>query len=36
MGGALAKIGYVGDGPNTFEEFPISAHFEVHVKQATE
>jgi N-carbamoyl-L-amino-acid hydrolase len=30
MGGELAKIGYVGDGPNTFEEFPISAHFEIH------
>lgn len=29
MGGELAKIGYVGDGPNTFEEFPISAHFEI-------
>lgn len=36
MGGELAKIGYVGDGPNTFEEFPISAHFEVHVEQATD
>ncbi|KAL4760992.1 glycosyl hydrolases family 31-domain-containing protein [Aspergillus foveolatus] len=36
MGDELAKIGYVGDGPNTFEEFPISAHFEVHVEQATD
>jgi N-carbamoyl-L-amino-acid hydrolase len=36
MGGELAKIGYVGDGPNTFEEFPISAHFEIHVEQATD
>ncbi|KAL4917372.1 hypothetical protein BDW62DRAFT_218179 [Aspergillus aurantiobrunneus] len=36
MGGELAKIGYVGDGPNTFEEFPISAHFEVHVEQSTD
>ncbi|KAL3469707.1 hypothetical protein BJX99DRAFT_264951 [Aspergillus californicus] len=36
MGTELAKIGYVGDGPNTFEEFPISAHFEVHVEQATD
>lgn len=36
MGGELAKIGYVGDGPNTFEEFPISAHFEIHVEQSTD
>ncbi|KAL5041291.1 hypothetical protein BDW71DRAFT_192115 [Aspergillus fruticulosus] len=36
MGSELAKIGYVGDEPNTFEEFPISAHFEVHVEQATD
>jgi N-carbamoyl-L-amino-acid hydrolase len=36
MGGELAKIGYVGNGPNTFEEFPISAHFEIHVEQATD
>ncbi|KAJ9265349.1 hypothetical protein DTO027B5_7820 [Paecilomyces variotii] len=36
LGSELAKIGYVGDGPNTFEEFPISAHFEVHVEQATD
>ena len=34
MGDELRKIGYVGDGPNTFEEFPISAHFEIHVEQA--
>ncbi|KAF2116618.1 N-carbamoyl-L-amino-acid hydrolase [Lophiotrema nucula] len=34
MGDELKKIGYVGDGPNTFEEFPISAHFEIHVEQA--
>ncbi|KAG9187295.1 hypothetical protein G6011_05166 [Alternaria panax] len=33
-GGELAKIGYVGNGPNTFEEFPISAYFEIHVEQA--
>lgn len=36
MGGELAKIGYVGDGPNTFDEFPISAHFEIHVEQHTD
>src|ERR1700712_39592 len=36
MGGELAKIGYVGDGPNTFEEFPISAHFEIHCEQHTD
>lgn len=36
MGDELAKIGYVGDGPNTFEEFPISAHFEIHVEQYTD
>ncbi|KAL3435096.1 hypothetical protein BDV09DRAFT_195274 [Aspergillus tetrazonus] len=36
MGDELAKIGYVGDGPNTFEEFPISTQFEVHVGQATD
>ena len=35
MGSELARIGYVGDGPNTFQEFPISAHFEIHVEQAT-
>lgn len=35
MGEALAAIGYVGDGPNTFEEMPISGHFEIHVEQAT-
>ncbi|KAK4499668.1 hypothetical protein PRZ48_010186 [Zasmidium cellare] len=34
LGEALRGIGYVGDGPNTFEEFPISAHFEIHVEQA--
>jgi hydantoinase/carbamoylase family amidase len=34
MGSELARIGYVGNGPNTFEEFPLSAHFEVHVEQA--
>ncbi|KAJ9643774.1 hypothetical protein H2204_001919 [Knufia peltigerae] len=33
MGGELQRIGYVGSGPNTFDEFPISAHFEVHVEQ---
>ncbi|KAK5119625.1 hypothetical protein LTR85_007454 [Meristemomyces frigidus] len=33
LGAALHSIGYVGDGPNTFEEFPISAHFEIHVEQ---
>ncbi|KAK4539199.1 hypothetical protein LTR36_001157 [Oleoguttula mirabilis] len=36
MGSELAKIGYVGDGPNTFQDFPISAHFEIHVEQATD
>ncbi|ETN45722.1 uncharacterized protein HMPREF1541_09555 [Cyphellophora europaea CBS 101466] len=36
MGSELAKIGYVGDGPNTFEEFPISGHFEIHVEQNTD
>ena len=36
MGSELAKIGYVGDGPNHFAEFPISAHFEIHVEQATD
>lgn len=36
MGSELAKIGYVGDGPNTFEEFPISAHFEIHCEQNTD
>ncbi|KAL4944942.1 hypothetical protein BDV06DRAFT_232136 [Aspergillus oleicola] len=36
LGAELAKIGYVGNGPNTFEEFPIAAHFEVHVEQATD
>ncbi|GAB7358071.1 hypothetical protein MBLNU230_g0233t1 [Neophaeotheca triangularis] len=34
LGQALEAIGYVGSGPNTFEEFPISAHFEIHVEQA--
>lgn len=34
LGDALDSIGYVGDGPNTFEEHPLSAHFEVHVEQA--
>jgi len=34
LGDALKAIGYVGDGPNTFEEFPLSAHFEIHVEQA--
>ncbi|KAF4122877.1 Peptidase family M20/M25/M40 [Geosmithia morbida] len=36
LGAELAKIGYIGDGPNTFEEFPISAHFEIHVEQYTD
>ncbi|CZR54327.1 uncharacterized protein PAC_04211 [Phialocephala subalpina] len=36
MGGELAKIGYVGDGPNYFDEFPISGHFEIHVEQHTD
>jgi N-carbamoyl-L-amino-acid hydrolase len=36
MGDELKRIGYVGDGPNTFEEFPISAHFEIHVEQHTD
>lgn len=35
MGQELARIGYVGDGPNTFEKFPISAHFEIHCEQAS-
>ncbi|KAF7198656.1 N-carbamoyl-L-amino-acid hydrolase [Pseudocercospora fuligena] len=35
LGAALASIGYVGSGPNTFQEFPISAHFEIHVEQQT-
>ena len=35
LGAALHEIGYVGPGPNTFEEFPISAHFEIHVEQQT-
>lgn len=35
LGAALQSINYVGDGPNTFQEFPISAHFEIHVEQAT-
>ena len=34
LGHALRSIGYVGDGPNTFEEHPLSAHFEIHVEQA--
>jgi N-carbamoyl-L-amino-acid hydrolase len=34
LGDALKSIGYVGDGPNTLEEFPLSAHFEIHVEQA--
>ncbi|KAE8827297.1 hypothetical protein PTNB85_08650 [Pyrenophora teres f. teres] len=36
MGGELAKIGYVGSGPNLFAEFHISAHFEIHVEQSTD
>lgn len=35
MGAALQSIGYIGDGPNTFKEFPISAHFEIHCEQQT-
>lgn len=35
LGAALQSIGYVGDGPNTFQDFPISAHFEIHVEQQT-
>lgn len=34
LGDALKATGYVGDGPNTFDEFPLSAHFEIHVEQA--
>jgi N-carbamoyl-L-amino-acid hydrolase len=34
LGDALKSIGYVGDGPNTFDEHPLSAHFEIHVEQA--
>ncbi|KAK4544044.1 hypothetical protein LTR36_004542 [Oleoguttula mirabilis] len=33
LGAALHSIGYVGEGPNTFETFPLSAHFEIHVEQ---
>ncbi|KAF8864243.1 Zn-dependent exopeptidase [Acephala macrosclerotiorum] len=36
IGGELAKIGYVGDGPNYFDEFPISAHLEIYVEQHTD
>ncbi|KIW84606.1 hypothetical protein Z517_03856 [Fonsecaea pedrosoi CBS 271.37] len=36
MGSELKKIGYIGDGPNTFQEFPISAHFEIHCEQSTD
>ncbi|KAK3668645.1 hypothetical protein LTR22_000532 [Elasticomyces elasticus] len=35
LGAALQAIGYVGDGPNTFQEFPIAGHFEIHVEQQT-
>ncbi|KAH9828417.1 N-carbamoyl-L-amino-acid hydrolase, partial [Teratosphaeria destructans] len=35
LGSALAEIGYIGSGPNTFTEFPLSAHFEIHVEQQT-
>lgn len=34
LGAALRSIGYVGDGPNLFDDFPLSAHFEIHVEQA--
>ena len=34
LGDVLKSIGYIGDGPNTFEEHPLSAHFEIHVEQA--
>jgi N-carbamoyl-L-amino-acid hydrolase len=36
MGGELAKIGYVGDGPNYFDKYPISAHFEINIEQHTD
>ncbi|KAF2478063.1 uncharacterized protein BDR25DRAFT_365091 [Lindgomyces ingoldianus] len=36
VGCELAKIGYVGNGPNTFKEFLISTHFEIHVEQFTD
>lgn len=36
LGEALQSIGYMGEGPNTFAEFPLSAHFEIHVEQATD
>lgn len=36
LGAALQSIGYIGEGPNTFDEFPLSAHFEIHVEQARE
>ncbi|KAI6891080.1 hypothetical protein KC318_g14073 [Hortaea werneckii] len=35
LGEALQSIGYVGEGPNTFADFPLSAHFEIHVEQHT-
>ena len=35
LGQALKAIGYLGDGPNTFADFPLSAHFEIHVEQQT-
>jgi len=34
LGDALKSIDYVGNGPNRFEDFPLSAHFEIHVEQA--
>ena len=36
MGGELAHIGYIGNGPNYFDKYPISAHFEIHVEQHTD
>lgn len=33
MGAVLQSIGYVGDGANTFKEWPISVHFEFHCEQ---
>lgn len=36
MGDELARIGYIGTTPATCDEFPLSAHFEIHNEQNTE
>lgn len=36
MGDELRRIGYIGEEPSTFSEFPLSAHFEIHNEQNTE